>query len=321
MGSCISKCIPRKHPHFQEEEFDHPHVQDKLVISQASTTPINIIPLSNKISPSPPSPSNSTTSSVSSFTCTTTTNTSSSSSTSSSGSSVISSKDRSFSNEFLWSCYKENPHIIRINSLKEATLSSLPVSKPREHLDSPPKPVLPSTFLKQSNQQKMNWSATPQKKRVRSSSPTLTRKKSFRKEPDQRLTSTTSYSLQSTRTLRSPSPSRRFSNGGVLITNAQRECHSKRMSCTCTVGNPKCILRNKENVRPASPNSNIINSSRGIGTYSRSGRDTGIPRIGSKIDEIAVGEALAPLHDHDIDSIPMEDIDNPLIALDCFIFL
>lgn len=99
------------------------------------------------------------------------------------------------------------------------------------------------------------------------------------------------------------------------MANAQKECHSKRMSsASCTVGDSKrwVLKNNNENVRPAS---------RGIGTYSRSSRDTCIHRIGSKIDEIAVGEALAQLHRHEIDSVPMEDIDNPLIALDCFIFL
>lgn len=325
MGSCISKCIPRKHSEL--EEFDHHHqhdVQDKLVISQQpiSTTP-NIIPLSNKISPSPPSPSNSSTCSVSSFTCTDTTKcTSSSSSTSSSASSVICSKDRSFSNEYLWSCYKENPHIIRMNSLKESsTLSSLP-AKPRKL----------EAAKQRSNLQKVSdWSTstTPQK-RVRSRSPTLTRKKSFRKDqPAERPNST--YSLQQSRTLRSPSPSRRFSNisnGGVHVTNTQKESQSKRMSGTTTLLGSKVntaayasglSYSRMENLRPPTPNSSC-SSGRLIGPPClRSSRETFIHRIGSKIDEFAVAEALA---DPDkVDAIPMEDIDNPLIALDCFIFL
>lgn len=43
---------------------------------------------------------------------------------------------------------------------------------------------------------------------------------------------------------------------------------------------------------------------------------------GSKIGEIAVGEVVLPNLGM-IDSLPiaMEDIDNPLISLDCFIFL
>ncbi|XP_038886331.1 proline-rich receptor-like protein kinase PERK2 [Benincasa hispida] len=44
---------------------------------------------------------------------------------------------------------------------------------------------------------------------------------------------------------------------------------------------------------------------------------TCIHRISSKIDEVAVKEAVG-----DLDSVvAMEDIDNPLISLDCFIFL
>lgn len=42
-----------------------------------------------------------------------------------------------------------------------------------------------------------------------------------------------------------------------------------------------------------------------------------IHRISSKIDEVAVREAVG-----DLDAVvAMEDIDNPLISLDCFIFL
>ncbi|KAF3446702.1 hypothetical protein FNV43_RR11882 [Rhamnella rubrinervis] len=333
MGSCISKCIPRKHS--QLEEFDHHHhhhdVQDKLVIFQAptsSTTPNNIIPLSNKISPSPPSPSNSsTTSSVSSFTCTTTSKYSSSSSTtSSSASSVICSKNRSFSNEYLWSCYKENPHIIRINSPKETiTPSSLP-AKPRK---------LEAAKQQPSHRKVSNCSSTTPQKRVRSRSPTLTRKKSFRKDQPE-ICNIYTYSLQESRSLRSPSPSRRFSNtnngdkyGGVHATNSQKLSQSKRMSGTGTT----TLLDSKvntaayasglsysrmENLRPPTPNS-ICSSSRLGPPCLRSTRETFIHRIGSKIDEFAVGEALA--HPDNGDAIPMEDIDNPLISLDCFIFL
>lgn len=49
-----------------------------------------------------------------------------------------------------------------------------------------------------------------------------------------------------------------------------------------------------------------------------SNRETCIHRISSKIDELAVEEAL---RHQDNDAILMEDIDNPLISLDCFIFL
>ncbi|GLT65864.1 hypothetical protein SLA2020_382670 [Shorea laevis] len=259
MGSCISKCRPKKH---SPEEFDR--VQDKLVISQAPKTPS--FSHKNKISPSPPSPTTST-SSTSSLTCTTS-NATTASSLSSTASSGLGSKDRSFSNDFLWSCIKENPHIVRINSLKENAFSACAHQ---------------------------------------------TRQKSFRREPER---PSPAYSLPS-RTLRSPSPSRRYNGdrSGPLLTSASAENHSKRV-----VGNSKAntvissvplSLRNKENFRPASP-SNII-SSRPRPPCLRT------HRIGSKIDEVAVGKALS---DHEmIDSIPMEDIDNPLISLDCFIFL
>ncbi|KAK2659385.1 hypothetical protein Ddye_005918 [Dipteronia dyeriana] len=200
MGCCISKCNPKK-THFFDEECDNNLVQDKLVISQQQQPPKTPnIHVSNKISPCPPSPPTSSSSSnISSFTCTTSNTTDSCSSSLSTTSSVLSSKDRSFSNEFLWSCVKENPHIVRINSIKEASLA---LSTNYNKVQSPHK-LQPS--LKQS---------IP-KKRVRSNSPiTLNRQKSFRIDPaaaDQRLHS--SYSLSSTRTLRSPSPSIRFSSG------------------------------------------------------------------------------------------------------------
>lgn len=295
MGSCISKCRPKKH---SPEEFDR--VQDKLVISQAPKTPS--FSHKNKISPSPPSPTTST-SSTSSLTCTTS-NATTASSLSSTASSVLGSKDRSFSNDFLWSCIKENPHIVRINSLKENAFPLAPTKVLHaQKTDRTAKPM--AAPAKQS---------IPPKKRVRSSSPTpLARQKSFRREPER---PSPAYSLPS-RTLRSPSPSRRYNGdrSGPILTSTSAESHSKRV-----VGNSKAntvissvplSLRNKENFRPASP-SNII-SSRPRPPCLRT------HRIGSKIDEVAVGKALS---DHDmIDSIPMEDIDNPLISLDCFIFL
>ncbi|KAF5467886.1 hypothetical protein F2P56_012096 [Juglans regia] len=293
MGSCISKCRPKKHP---QEEFSH--VQDKRVISQAPKTPST--PHSNKVSPSPLSPTSST-SSVSSLTSTT------SSSLSSSASSVLSSKDRSFSNEFLWSCVKENPHVVRINSIKENSALHSKVHIQKTDLAAK---TIPAPLMK--HPQKA--AASIPQKRVRSSSPKpLTRQKSFRRDPEW---PNHAYSTPS-RTLKSPSPSRRYNNGdryGPVLIQAPLECHSKHMvgSKPNTVSSVQSSVR-KENLRPTSPN---INSSR-LRPCLRN-RETCIQRIGSKIDEIAVGKALS---DFDIDSIPMEDIDNPLISLDCFIFV
>ncbi|XP_059455368.1 QWRF motif-containing protein 2 [Corylus avellana] len=290
MGSCISKCRNKKKHSLKKNSLEESNsVQDKLVISQAPKTPN--IPHSNKISPSPPSPTTSI-SSTSSLTCTTSNATTVSSSLSSTASSeILGSKDRSFSNEFLWSCIKENPHIIRINSIKENAFLLAP-AKP---MAAPAKQSIPPKVV----------GSTPQK-RARSRSPApLTRQKSFRREPEW---PNPPYSLPS-RTLRSPSPSRRYNGdrSGPISTNASvLESHSKRV-----VGS---YVR-KENIRPASPN-NIV-SSRPRPCLRN--KETFTHRIGSKIDEFAVGKALS---DHEmIDSVPMEDIDNPLISLDCFIFL
>ncbi|KAK6257605.1 hypothetical protein QUC31_001064 [Theobroma cacao] len=301
MGSCISKCRPKKY--FIQ---DFSHVQDKLVISQAPKTPL---PVSNKISPLPLSPTiSSSSSSVSSFSNTTT----SSCSSISSSASVLSSKDRSFSNEFLWACVKENPHIIRINSIKEASLALATAKSPTQKLGSPVKPAVAPA--KQSILQREKGS-TPQK-RGRSSSPTaLTRQKSFRKEHD-RLNS--ACNLPS-RSLRSPSPSRRFSPGdysrGILASTSKEICSSKRI-----VG-PKVNALNsvssslrKDNFRPSSP---MISHPSPLKSCLRN-RETFIHRISSKIDESALRAALSQQEN---DSITMEDIDNPHISLDCFIFL
>jgi hypothetical protein len=301
MGSCISKCRHKKHSLKKHSLEESNRVQDKLVISQAPKTPN--IPHSNKISPSPPSPTTSI-SSTSSLTCATSNATTVSSSLSSTASSeILGSKDRSFSNEFLWSCIKENPHIIRINSIKENAFLLAPTkAHPHKYSDFIAKPM--AAPAKQSIPPKVVGS-TPQK-RARSRSPApLTRQKSFRREPEW---PNPPYSLPS-RTLRSPSPSRRYNGdrSGPISTNASvLESHSKRI-----VGSS---LR-KENIRPASPN-NIV-SSRPRPCLRN--KETFTHRIGSKIDEFAVGKALS---DHEmIDSVPMEDIDNPLISLDCFIFL
>ncbi|XP_022993349.1 uncharacterized protein LOC111489389 [Cucurbita maxima] len=56
------------------------------------------------------------------------------------------------------------------------------------------------------------------------------------------------------------------------------------------------------------------------GCEMRKEKITCIHRISSKIDEAAAREAV--LNEGDLDSAAaMEDIDNPLISLDCFIFL
>ncbi|CAN6583312.1 unnamed protein product [Malus baccata var. baccata] len=77
-------------------------------------------------------------------------------------------------------------------------------------------------------------------------------------------------------------------------------------------------LSRRVRIQPHNPNINYNNSSRLLRSCLKS-RETEmrIHRITSKIDEVAAGEAVA---DH-MDSLPAEDIDNPLISLDCFIFV
>ncbi|XP_050365722.1 uncharacterized protein LOC126784293 [Argentina anserina] len=227
MGYCISKSNPKSQ--FQV-------AADDQFCNNATT----LIPShhSNKISQFPSSPSHSSSSASLS---------SSSSTLSSSASSVSSSSniERSFSNEFLWFCYKGNPHISRIALIKEA---QKPVSAATLRKQEQPSPI---------NRGNGNAKTTPQKRVRTSTSPTLKRQKSFRKKLEIPVISACP------RSLRSPSLSRRFNS-------------------------------------PA--------------------RDTQtrIHRISSKIDEVAVREALA--QDHYMESVP-EDIDNPLISLDFFYFL
>ncbi|KAF5749079.1 hypothetical protein HS088_TW04G01041 [Tripterygium wilfordii] len=310
MGSCISTCRPKKS---FTQECGCVQLQDKLVITQqvpTRTPKVSPIPVSNKISPyhSSPTASTSSNSSLTGTTSNTTTSTAIRSCSSlSTSSSVLSSKDRSFSNEFLWSCLKENPHVLRINSIRERSFSS------STKIGSQKLNALDKSLAKQLIQEKVHLSI-PQK-RVRASSPsTLTRQKSFRRD-------TSSSSLPS-RTLRSPSPSRRFSAHGLNGDNGRGFASTtQKTNCSArTVGSKFGGISNnsvssalKESLRPPSPIRNLNY----LGTPLRN-RETCIHRISSKIDEVAVGEALSHL---DNDLVLMEDIDNPLISLDCFIFM
>ncbi|KAI6671670.1 hypothetical protein NL676_006555 [Syzygium grande] len=125
-------------------------VQDKLVISQQPPPPKTPLARPRHISPSTHSPSKSSCSSsatcCSSFTAGSAKPSgavSCSSSSSSTASSALSSKDRSFSNDFLWSCAKENSHLLQINSLKVNSLLPLADKFPDVELgSSPAKPRL-----------------------------------------------------------------------------------------------------------------------------------------------------------------------------------
>ncbi|KAM7514799.1 hypothetical protein LguiA_004382 [Lonicera macranthoides] len=301
MGSCISKCIPKPK---RKPEQGHNLIQDKLVISQPPTSPSIPKSTQNHLSPSP---SPISTSSYSSFSCTasaTTSSTCSLTTSSSCSSSILSAKDRSFSNEFLWSCVQENPHIVKldpVNSSVEKLVGST-------IFRAPAKQVILDRRI----------GSTPQK-RARANSPNVARQKSFRerKEPDRHQSSPVLARQRSfrerpqspqSRTMRSPSPSRRF-DGDSYNYNGEFKNFAKE---SFRKGNVVNSMR-RENLRPSSPSNNL---SRYEG-YLRN-RERFIHQNGKKIDEISVGEVRSL---DKIDSIPTEDIDNPLIALDCFIFL
>ncbi|CAN1234621.1 hypothetical protein LINPERPRIM_LOCUS4267 [Linum perenne] len=287
MGCCISKTtkLKKTNPHFSS-----PELSDKLVISQfpppiARTTPPNRH--SRRISPIfPLSPTHSSSSfdSLPSFSRRRATTTSSSGSCSS----VLTSKDRSFSNEFLWSCVKENPQILYLDSIKESSYKLA--------ADSP--------VWEQGKQSVSNL-----QKRVRSSSPSnLTRKKSFRGD----------YCDEgSVMSILSPSPSRRFSDlesRGISSISIDENCSQR-------------VTGGKLNaVRSISPyvKRDESNFAAPVTVYSppaskKKNRETVIHRISSKIDVLAVAEAMAR-YEGDFDAME-EDIDNPMISLDCFIFL
>ncbi|OIV96767.1 hypothetical protein TanjilG_19926 [Lupinus angustifolius] len=351
MGCCISKCIPNKPSHEdQHKKFNHVH--DNLIISQTSPTSSIIVPRhsSKNISPSPHSPTSST-STITSFTCTTTSNTTISSSTSSlsSASSTFTSKDKSFSNDFLWSCYKDNPHIIRINSLREATttLPLMPI-KPKKHQPRNIKPSSPKhSFAPKKLSPPQNvvvGSSSMTHKRVRSNSPVnLTRQKSFRKHTNSTVCLTPdvkdfdrsknigeshiivgqlsqkeperSNNIPS-RMLGSPSPSRMSNINGDKYCGSANNSASKSMINAPKVSAAHSSHRvsssaSKENFKAANPN----NTSRRFHNGLKHREICTAKRVGS--DETMVNDVLS---DHNMDSI-MEDIDNPLISLDCFIFL
>lgn len=315
MGSCIGKCMPSKHSMF-DDEHDH-LVQDKLVVSQASSVR-RPAPLFNKISTSPPPPSSSRSTSSSLLTtsgsgsCVSSTSSCSSLSAASSG---LGPRERPFSNDFLVSCIKENPHVLRISSFKA---SSCPVS------------FSPDRILERGVESPARWPilipqmspgppGTVLQKRVRSSSPNLTRQKSMRITDHKGFAG--SHPLPS-RVSRSPSPSRRFNredkNTGTLANTAKERIGSRQSEAAneaaisvCSMSPSTC--QGKEYMRIASPGKNpstIRLRERAMSTGGSFGR-----QIGAKVEEIAskfscpgaVGSA--------------DDIHNPLISLDCFIFL
>nr|XP_043618199.1 uncharacterized protein LOC122589931 [Erigeron canadensis] len=287
MGCCISKCQPNPTPKLPHSNNIIPSVQDKLVIisqSPPSTPPSP--PRKRKTIQSPPSSITSA-----SLTCSTQTNTccsstlSSASSTSSSVALFSKVADRSFSNDFLHSCAMENPQIVGLDH-----------------------------HVKKSGEVKKLSPGTTQK-RPRASSPTITRQKSFRVEKEKPLN--TSIVNGRNFTMRSPSPSRRF-NTYNNTSSYQRQ--QPMLVSRNTYNESNRIV--KANSRPASPYRNVINNKE----YSRpvymknNNKDRFGYEVGSKVEGVGVGQVLSKV-DYS-EAVPMEeDLDNPHIALDCFIFL
>ncbi|CAI9115554.1 OLC1v1016478C1 [Oldenlandia corymbosa var. corymbosa] len=372
MGSCISKCKPKKKTKRKACEIVDDHqefccqiVHDKLVISQQqSGIPIPkssssssssrthrkpVLPYSHTSSASSSSSSTTSFSSVSGgISSNSTSSEFSISSSSSSSSSYFNpasiSKDYrgSFSNEFLWACAKENPQIIGRSIIKGPGFDQKPSDyKVHRHnkFDSPTtnlvqKPA--SVFMKQLIRENQGG-ATP-KKRARANSPTLVRQKSFRKDPDPKVISSSpansTYHLPNrTALMRSPSPSRRF-NGEIPLRDSPMKNTAKdpgtnySRRSTVVKSNRQSTLSSaslrRENFKiPQSPNYDFGTKS---GTIMKINRDAALishqQEIGQKNSKIEVAEKeLDKNQMQDLEAMVIEDVHNPLIALDCFIFL
>ncbi|KAH0683364.1 hypothetical protein KY290_023472 [Solanum tuberosum] len=322
MGSCISKCNPQKNPQ-EDDDQHHECVKDKLVISQAPVSPKIHVPSSTiqpprKLVSSSPS-SSSCSVSLSSFSSTATNVTLSSSLSSSSSSSSSSYfKDRSFSNDFLLSCAQEHDHILDIKKNKVSHQNTSTMSTSAKKYSRSPSSSSTTLSKPPSPQRECNSTTTP-KKRPRANSPIMVRQKSFRKEHDQQLMikgsnignnhtssiTSTYHHFPSTRTtLKSPSPSRRFpsnSNGDMKENSFRKSIASK--------GNNGSVISRSSSLR----RENHF-------TPKNDGKMRNVFPISPKIDEMEIGEEVKS-NDQDLDSFLMEDINNPLIALDCFIFL
>lgn len=299
MGSCISKFNSNKN---SKEEQTQNIVQDKLVISQAPlsiSTPPPVPETPKPPYPSPLSPTSSiSASSFSSFYCATSTNSTSSSnvslsSSSSLSSSILSSKERSstFSNDYLRSCVKENPQMIKgkIDRFRDQTPRPNKTcgTKLRNDISTQGKQIVASP----------KQSYNKPKKRSRANSPNLTRQKSFRKEPPERATTPS-------RIIRSPSPTRRFNgeNYNYKATMINQTPKYKRQPYDLKE-NSRFNYRaaEKENIRRITSSPKNLSS-----TY------VGLNRMNEEFTSHHIGEELRIDH---------EDINNPHIALDCFIFL
>ncbi|ESQ34647.1 hypothetical protein EUTSA_v10009526mg [Eutrema salsugineum] len=341
MGCCISKFSPKTKDFKQVEEPQEKYcyVPEKLFMSRCPSrvSPLHL-PDKNRINPIPVPdkfihiPDKFSTplsppvklSSFSPIKPSTTSNSSLSSSSSSSistASSISVSKERSFSNDFLRACYQENSHVARINSLRKSSLS-LKNAKPG-FPSRPNSPVKPNRYSTTPNRANENpGRGTNGYKRTREPSPNnraLTRQKSFRQDQE-RVIMSSSYSLTKGKFLKSPSPSRRFEGNFLKSPSPSRRFDgnflkspspSKRYGMTMgdsMVSSVSSSLR-KDSLDLSLPKTFPKNN--------RSG--TQIHRISSKINDTTMKEVI---ESHKEPVVPIsEELGNPLIDLDCFIFL
>ncbi|GAB2270420.1 hypothetical protein Dimus_005322 [Dionaea muscipula] len=313
MGSCISKCKPNK-SNIPIGVIPHLPVQDKLVISQTQTC-VSALPSCTYSSASSSSagislvPATSTSSYASSL-----------------------SKERSFSsNEFLLSCIEDNQHIVQADDLiKIGIITTLRGKGDIAESSKFDLDLAAANKKQQSPRRVVATKSSETQKRQRSSSSNLTRQKSFLREPDGSLAQT----CASSRNLRSPSPSRRFVGGDLSrgtgggftgtpvitpppppqVKNPTRQQHCSAAAKAYAPVQKYLPCVNKEGKqRPPSPSNNSSTSRRCYGSEANWVGRPSPPQVMNQVPRVVPRE--------DVESMPMEDIDNPLIALDCFIFL
>jgi len=125
------------------------------------------------------------------------------------------------------------------------------------------------------------------------------------------------------RSLGSPSPSRRYNGdkcgSGNLATDnvvSRRMMNTSKVSVTAVHSHHSGLpSTRKENVKAESP---YICSRRVLNSPGLRHNERCTFEAGSKVDETVAKDVVS---DHDMDFTLMEDINNPLISLDCFIFL
>ncbi|KAF3606273.1 hypothetical protein DY000_02046088 [Brassica cretica] len=324
MGCCISKFSPKTEDFKQVEEPQEKYcyAPEKLFMSRCPSrvspllvpdknrfnhipVPDKFIHISDKLPP--PSPHVKLSSLSPNVQPSTTSNSSltSSSSSLSTASSISVSKERSFSNDFLRACYQENSHVARISSLRETSLS-LKNGHPNR-CNSPVKPNRYSTTPNRANATQER--GTYGSKRTREPSPNhraLTRQKSFRKDQESVIMSSSSSSLTKGKFLKSPSPSRRFEGSFLKSPSPSRRFGVREGDLKVT--SLSTSLRKDS-----------LDLSR-LKTFPKNNRsETRIHRISSKINTTTIREVVESDKEP---VVPMlEEIGNPLIDLDCFIFL